>query len=278
MISPSSRDIKCKVLYIPTGGYGMREINARTNGIAGKTLELFDLLAANIDGMSVSEISEALDITRATVYSLIRTCQDRGYVVRDPKTGLFCLGNKFYECGLKYQLRFPFTYVGGMMSRKVSNGSNVRAVIYVREGDKAVLMVSNDRPSGERPRWICSFPLWAGAPGRILLSALSENELDAVLRQERGPVTGKTVTDEQSLRERLSNARRQGFCVDIGEVEQDSALLAAPRYDREGGLVASFCFQIPTREWNGRGEELLEVVKSAARDISNDMGYRMLPG
>ena len=76
----------------------MREINARTNGIAGKTLELFDLLAANIDGMSVSEISEALDITRATVYSLIRTCQDMGYVFRDPKTGLFCLGNKFYEC------------------------------------------------------------------------------------------------------------------------------------------------------------------------------------
>ena len=256
----------------------MREINARTNGIAGKTLELFDLLAANIDGMSVSEISEALDITRATVYSLIRTCQDRGYVVRDPKTGLFCLGNKFYECGLKYQLRFPFTYVGGMMSRKVSNGSNVRAVIYVREGDKAVLMVSNDRPSGERPRWICSFPLWAGAPGRMLLSALTAEELDEILKDERKPLTGSTITDGATLRAIIAKAGEQGFCTDKGEVDQDSALLAAPIYDREGVLVASFCFQIPTREWNGRGEELLEVVQSAARDISNDMGYRMLPG
>ena len=164
------------------------------------------------------------------------------------------------------------------MSRKVSNGSNVRAVIYVREGDKAVLMVSNDRPSGERPRWICSFPLWAGAPGRMLLSALTAEELDEILKDERKPLTGSTITDGATLRAIIAKAGEQGFCTDKGEVDPDSTLIAAPIYDHSGAITASFCFQIPAREWNGRGEELLEVVQSAARDISNDMGYRMLPG
>jgi DNA-binding IclR family transcriptional regulator len=114
-----------------------------------------------------------------------------------------------------------------------------------------------------------AWPLHATASGRLLLSELSDEELDANLRQKLPRHTPTTITDVDQVRAiiRATGARRWGESID--ELEDGLASIAAA-IRRNGRIVAfitvsgpSYRFAKPARD------AAVEPLLKAVEDISN---------
>ena len=254
----------------------MREINAKSNGSVDKTFELLDKLASGGRPMSAGEISDFLEVTKATAYSLLRSCLDKGYVERDPSTGRFALGYKFYEHGMSYRYRFPFLAAAAVHIQRASAELGVRCVVYVHRGGRAIQILIVDNSPMPEVSWGYSFPVWACASGRMLLSALSEENLTRELQGERKPLSERSVTDENVLRKLVAKARMQGYSVEHGEINPVRTCLAAPIFDYSGEMLATVCFQVSQERWAEEGEALTSEVCRLASRISSDLGYKAI--
>ncbi len=250
----------------------MKEITTRTNSVASRTLGLFDLLAANPAGLSVNEICKALDITKSTAYSLLRTCIETDHITRDPATGNFQIGYRFLEYLFAYQRRYPFY---GSTARACINNALVNKLdfcTFALQGAKAALVfnlgVSED--TGAVP---VAAPAWAFAPGRVLLVDLNEERLDEMLSGERRPLTDRTITDEKELREIIAQAGKQGYCVDHGEAEPGNVFIAAPVRDHSGRVNSCVAYQMTEEQFEESGERLIKELKESSVGISRDIGY-----
>ncbi|MBQ3920626.1 MAG: IclR family transcriptional regulator [Firmicutes bacterium] len=257
----------------------MRELKARVNNVVSRTFDLLDILSENpANGLNVNEICSELDITQATAYSLLRTCLDREVIDRDPVSGRFTLGHKVYYYGGRYQIKYPFIWVGIKHTKETSVKLDVRSMIFVREGRNTVQIASSSSMDDRHLEWELDMPLWASAPGRILLAGLNSDQRRSALDSERRPLTDNTITDEKTLLETISEAGAKGYCVEHGEIDPESTYMAAPIHDASGSVVGAFCFKISNQRWDEEGAELLKQLRATARDISHELGYKRLPG
>src|SRR6266496_4069599 len=73
------------------------------------------------------------------------------------------------------------------------------------------------------------FPAYATSMGRVLLAALSPDELDRYLAEATfEPLTARTVTDPGRLREVIGDVARQGYVIVDQELEEGLRAVAAP--------------------------------------------------
>src|SRR2546422_11111647 len=66
---------------------------------ADRTLDIFELLAAEPQGLTVAEISDRLGLARSSTHGLVRTLHSRGYLMQDGGRR-FHLGARLIQLGL----------------------------------------------------------------------------------------------------------------------------------------------------------------------------------
>ncbi len=67
----------------------------------GKALDVLDVLRSSRTELRLTDIAEKADVDVSTTFRLLRTLEERGYVLRDNKTKRFkhCLGYRTYRIG-----------------------------------------------------------------------------------------------------------------------------------------------------------------------------------
>ena len=66
------------------------------------------------------------------------------------------------------------------------------------------------------------------------------------------PLTPRTTTDPNELRERLAAIRREGFAISLGETVPGAAGLAAPIFNADGSVTAGHPDRHPERPVRSR--------------------------
>src|SRR5260370_32856302 len=66
---------------------------------ADRTLDIFELFAAEPQGLTIAEISDRLGVARSSTHGLVHTLAARGYLVQDGG-GRFQLGARLIQLGL----------------------------------------------------------------------------------------------------------------------------------------------------------------------------------
>ena len=73
----------------------MAKENERYNiNAVERSFQIFDLLASTQEAVSIHNVCEALDVNSNMAFRLLKTMEDTGYLVKDPKTGLYSLSLK----------------------------------------------------------------------------------------------------------------------------------------------------------------------------------------
>jgi DNA-binding IclR family transcriptional regulator len=103
-------------------------------------------------------------------------------------------------------------------------------------------------------------PLYAGAPGRVLLAFAPAEVLDEVLAQDLLRITPSTP-DETELRDGLGDIVVSGMATSDGELIEGSVAMATPVF-REDGIVGAIAVIGPAfrcgSEWRARAAQLLQ--------------------
>ncbi len=243
-----------------------------------RVLDIFELLAHRPDGLSLSEISNELDIPKSSAHGLINTLLNRGYLREGRQDRTYRLGARLFELGSGYMAGTDLITDGQEVVSETARACDETVhlaildedeVLYVakEEGTNTIRMVS---AVGKR------FPAYGTGVGKMMLSALSAEELDRLYPPDKPmeSITAGTITDPTAFRRELAEIRSRGYATDYEESTPGLSCIAAPVFDSEDRIVAAISVSVPTvRFTDERQAELRALVQQGAGRLSRILGY-----
>ncbi len=244
------------------------------NQSLSRGLEIIESFGADATRQTVSEVAAKTGLTRATARRFLITLVELGYMSTDGRT--FALAPRVLGLGYSFLsgLGFP-TVALPHLERLVaevdesSEGSILdgQDVVYVARvpGPKLMTLAVN---VGSR------LPAHATSMGRVLLSGLPDQELDAYLAKATlNQIMPNTTTDKDELRRRIVKARTDGFALVDQEIEEGLVAVAVPIHDRLGRVVGAINLSTHVGRYDAESlvRDLLPPLQRCGNLIEQDL-------
>ena len=241
---------------------------------ANRALDIFELLSAEPNGLTISEISERLGFARSSTHGLVHTLFSRGYLSLDGGNR-FYLGVRLIQLGLTVADRLELRSAAhGRLERLVAS-TNDTVLLVVPDGGELLYVdkvISDTRDVRTDPRMSIGRPLHCSSLGKALLAALDEDSVLRILGERPLPhVTEFSITDLDDLLADLALTRERGYSIDRQEAVPGVWCVGAPIRDHTGRLVAAVSVSTIREFFDPASSGPL--VAEAAVDISNAMGW-----
>ena len=240
-----------------------------------KGIAIMNLLAAQKDGMRLTDLVAQIDLPRGTVIRLLTVMVDAHLVWR-ASDSRYRLGPQCAIWGADFLSGVELREVAaGVMSRLVDI-SNETCHLGVRDGDCVLYIDKVESPHSLRmvSRVGGQNPLHCTGLGKALLAFIPPDELDEYCSRPLERRTANTIVVPEILRTELQRIRDRGYAVDDVENEIGVRCMGAPIFDHNGDLAGSISLAGPTMRmtWE-RIEQLTSPVMDAAREISVRLGF-----
>ena len=240
-------------------------------------LKVLEFLAAHPEGGGVSTIAERAGLPKNSVFRIVTTLSDQGYLLRDPHTKTYRLGRNLF--GLGYAAVDESSLVGksGDVLQALRDATNETALLAVLSGHQGVVL--EQMPSHQPVKVVIQighqFPMHASAPGKAMLAFMPTEERRALLKEcAFTRFTARTVTTAAALEAVLAGVRRKGFAVDHEEEVEGVTCVSAPVFDHRGSPAAAVWVTGPSiRLGPGKFHKVGQIVKAQAGRISERLGH-----
>ena len=216
-----------------------------TTAPRAKTIQSVDRAAALIKAIAdsphsptVNELATACGLNRSTAWRLLATLDSHGLIERDPISQRYSLGYAFLRIAAGADVD-PLVRRARPVLEQLADETGETANLAVARRFSLVYVDQVDPAHVMAPNWFGrSVPLLATSTGKAYLAFLPQEERDAVLPRRLERYTATTVTDRRKLGEELAAARRDGFAVCVGELEESLFGASAPVLSEQGRPVA----------------------------------------
>lgn len=242
-----------------------------------KGLEIMNLLADIQRPMRAAEVAAKLSLPRPTVYRLLNSLEENGFVRRvGPETSYF-LSLRFLKLAEIVRESLELRKVAIPIMERLRDQVNLAVHLVVRDGNDAVYIekIESRRPVRLATQVGRRVPLHVTACPRVLLASCSDADIRSYLAATKMvKYTPNTIADEAVLWPTLREIREKGYSIAWGELEPETAAAAAPVRDHEGNVVASLSLAGP--EVYFRTEDMSSLIgplQSHAAEISAQLGY-----
>jgi IclR family pca regulon transcriptional regulator len=190
--------------------------------------------------LTLSEVARICDLTRAAARRFLLTLADLGYVRTDGR--LFSLTPRVLELGYAFLSSLSLPEVAEPHLERLVAEVHESSSVSVLDGDDIVYVarVPTSRIMTVAINVGTRFPAYATSMGRVLMSALPDDEVEAYLGRVRlDRLTKRTVPTVAALRAELRKVRAQGYAIVDQELEDGLRAIAAPIRDRTGTVVGA---------------------------------------
>jgi DNA-binding IclR family transcriptional regulator len=243
---------------------------------ADRALDILELLAAEPQGLTLSEISRKLAIARSSAHALVQTLLQRGYLHQENTgTRSFKLGVRLIQLGLNVGDSLELRSAARPVLERLVSATHDTALIVVPDGGELLYLdkvVSDARDVRTDPRSSAPRPLHCTSIGKALLAALDDESAVEILERTGMPrATEFSITDQQALLEDLRATRKRGYAIDRQEAVLGVCCVGAPIRDFTGRPIASISLST-VREFF-EPERIGPCVTEAAVEISGAMGW-----
>ncbi|MDY0273730.1 MAG: IclR family transcriptional regulator C-terminal domain-containing protein [Advenella sp.] len=235
-----------------------------------KGLEVIKSFNDETPSLTVTELAQKVDISRASARRFLLTLSKLGYL--NQNNSQFSLSAKILDLGYAYLASCNFmervTPIIEQVSRDLNESCSVtvlegREVVYIARASRSKLVSMNLQIGTRLPAYVTS-------TGRVHLSVLSDKQLEDFFRDEPcKKLTAHTKNAKQIIAE-IKKVRDQGYCLVNQELELGMCSLAVPVYDRANQLRLALI--VSCNAWSVSPEEMrqsiLPVLKNAAKEIT----------
>ena len=209
-------------------------------GGLAKGLRVIETFTAERPRQSISEVSAACGMDRATVRRCLLTLAQEGYADYDGK--FFTLTPRVLRLGTACLATMPLPQIVQPMLDALSEAIGESSSVSILDGDEIVYVA---RAAQRRVMSIAlmpgsRLPAFCTSMGRVLLAARPEAEVRALLEATPLPArTPKTLTDPGAILAELARVKAQGYAVIDEEVELGLRSLAVPLVSARGRTIAA---------------------------------------
>ncbi|ETT44399.1 IclR family transcriptional regulator [Paenibacillus sp. FSL R7-269] len=224
--------------------------------------------------LKMTDLCEETGINKSSMFSLLRTMETLGWVVKDAGER-YVLGagisyyNTVYNDSLKQNMNLVERFLAESAQSVGAVGETFQLsvldrdeIIYLakQEGQSLVRLESSP---GMR------FPAHATAMGKMMLALLPEGELQRRYSgKSLSAVTSHTLTDWAEFTAALADIRRTGYAVDREEIIQGISCVAAPVLDAAGKAVAAVSTSMLQHAFTAKQEAAIREVTLLAGKLS----------
>jgi IclR family transcriptional regulator, acetate operon repressor len=182
---------------------------------AMRTVALLDFFARQGGMYSLTAIQQELGYPKSSLYALLRTLVQLGWVETDPTGTLYRIGMRALLVGASYIEGDP---VVGMAHETLEWLAEATGeTVHLGRLDDADVVDLSSRPARHNLRPVVRvgrrMPVYSTALGKALLADRPDPALPAELERQ----TEHTVTDHAALREELRRVRERGYAIDREE-------------------------------------------------------------
>jgi len=242
-----------------------------------RALMILELLSGNPAGLTSSQISKYLNLSRNSIFRITTTLYDNGYLCRNEESKLFQLSQKLLTLGYaaigeqtlienslphmrslrdKYGETVPLGILHGMHGLVVESIPGTFSFRYVLEPGK-------------------HFHLHTSASGKAIIAYLPENEREELIQKiEYKTYNERTINSRENFRKCLKEVRTKGFAVDFAEEIDGMHCVGAPIFNRRGYPIAAIWITGPYMRLDvSRLDMIGNDVKKYADNISQSFGF-----
>ncbi len=242
---------------------------------AARTLDIFELLATEPTGLTISEISARLGYARSSVHALVHTLRSKGYLAYEAD-GRFQLGVRLIHLGLNVVDRLEIrTAARDRLERLVAQTDHTALLVVPEAGEILYVdkIVSDARGVRADPRMSSlGHPLHCSSVGKALLAAVDDATVRAVVGDGAlAAATDFSITRVEALLDDLADTRRRGYSIDRQEAVVGIWCVGAPLRDHTGRSIAAISLST-IKDFFDPGT-LGALITSAAVDVSQALGW-----
>lgn len=229
--------------------------------------------------LGVSEISRELSLNKVSVFLILSSLKEAGWVVQEPVSQKYKLSENMLMFGLQLISQLELQKVAGLYLYELAQITGETTSLSIRVGLERIFILGIPGQYafrlpiriGER------MPLWIGADGKAMLAFLPKADVEKVMKQLEDPQPALTLVghevDIQTLKEELIKIKVQGYAISAGEIHPERCAVASPIFGHNQRVIGSLSIRgsLPrfSRQFAQKNASL--VVKTANR-ISQGLG------
>jgi DNA-binding IclR family transcriptional regulator len=218
-------------------GLAMEEPKSNHDSVRAvdRALEILLAFTAQDHELTVGELLKRVDLSRPTLYRLLRTLEQNRFLVSSGEPQRFRLGPAVAQLAHVWNASLNLSAVAQPMMRRVWDATGETVALFVPEGEfrlcvaemPSVQPLSFKRGVGYRERLVL------GASGRAILAhtPLTQQELEASARGLR--------VDVSKYPHELALIRERGYAVSRDELIEGAVAVAAPFFDGADQVAGS---------------------------------------
>lgn len=230
-----------------------------------RALNIMECFTREKPRLTLSEISNMINLYPSTCLRVLTTLENRGYIKRDKKTLDYSLGYKLVNLGSISMAAENLRDRVHPYLLRLRERFNETVGLYVLTDNKRICIdsIPSTHPLHRTIEIGRQLGLTRGASGKLMLSYLPPSIISQNL--EKDPFVSM---------EQLQIVREQGYAISFSENAKDLVSIATPIFNADHQIQATIFISGPTsRMHDNLLPEITEYMQELSRQISRECGY-----
>lgn len=240
----------------------------------GRALEILMAFSESDPELSVSELLKRVDLSRPTLYRLVYTLEEHGFLVSFGEPQRFRLGPSVSRLAHVWKGTLDLKSIAEPVLKRIWHATSETVAMFVPQGNMRLCVeeLPSPQPLNFKRGVGYTERVVRGASGRAILAFMQPTE--AVLRSY---LAGSGV-DPKKLEDELATTRQRGYSVSRNELISGAVAIAAPFFDRSGQVAGSIgVFGPEVRLDAGRQKEVAQLLLLESQMLSEALGHARDP-
>jgi DNA-binding IclR family transcriptional regulator len=234
---------------------------------AARTIELLEFLARTRTKRSLADIHASLSYPKSSLYVLLQTLIQLGWVETDATGTLYGLGARALLVGTAYLDGDEMVKLSSAALDRLARSTTETVHLARLDRTDVVYLATRESEHYLRPfsRVGRRLPAHATSLGKALLADRDDETLRTLLPERLEPLTERTCTSREALFEELARTRKRGHAAEREENTVGLACFGVALRTREPATDAISC-SIPVARLKPARSRSIVAALLAARD------------
>ncbi|HSV35090.1 MAG TPA: IclR family transcriptional regulator [Ramlibacter sp.] len=239
-----------------------------------RLLGLFGVLSQAANGMTLAELSVALESPKSSLLNLLRPLVSEGYLIHG--AGVYKLGPSIYRLSASVMSAWNFPNIIRPFMEELSARTEETVLLGVMNNEAEALtyveIIDSPHPVRYQIPVGTTRPLYASSAGRLLLAFSDKKWLDNYLASVVFKAKTAIPISRGALRQELDKIRAEGVSWSIDGYLKGLSAVAGPVFDASGRCVASLNIAGPSERFRSELDFLKLTVKEVTKKASGVVG------
>ncbi|WP_299762556.1 IclR family transcriptional regulator [Ramlibacter sp.] len=236
----------------------------------GRALEILLAFTEDDPELSAGALLKRVDLSRPTLYRLLYTLEESGFLVSVGEPQRFRLGPAVAKLSHVWKSTLDVGAVAEPVLRRIWQATSETVALHVLQGNMRVCVAELPSPQplnfkrgvGHTERIV------RGATGRAILAYLEPT------REQLRVCAQGTDLDLKELESELSATRKRGYSTSRSELIPGAVAVAAPFFDSNGRVAGSIgVFGPEVRLDAGRQKAIANLILEESLKLSEALGF-----